>query len=180
MTDSRAMRALTIETEIHRFIAEEQYSLAMILSQSMLELLVEREVRSLADGLQVGSFGDAALELLGSFSLNRRTQRFFEHALEVRFKARCRPRWMRISTTIGCGTGSSTRALGPSATMPSHRSRSSARSPGACTRSSSREPAGSRSWKKDERIGREEEGLETAGNERKESAGGGKVPPREI
>jgi hypothetical protein len=85
MTDSPGMRALTIEAEIRRFVAEEQFSLAVILSQTMLELLVEREVRSLADGLQVGSFGEAALELLGSFNLNRRTQRFFEHALDVKF-----------------------------------------------------------------------------------------------
>jgi hypothetical protein len=46
------MRALTLEIEIRRFIGEEQFSLAVILSQTMLELLVEREVRSLADGLQ--------------------------------------------------------------------------------------------------------------------------------
>jgi hypothetical protein len=81
------MRATTIETEVRRFIAEEQFSLAVILSQTMLELLVEREVRSLAEGVQAGSFGDATLELLGSFSLNRRTQRFFEHALDLRFRS---------------------------------------------------------------------------------------------
>ncbi len=51
----------------------------------MLELLVEREVRGLAEGLDTGSFGEATLELLGSFNLNRRTQRFFEHALDLRF-----------------------------------------------------------------------------------------------
>jgi hypothetical protein len=87
MSDSRAMRAVTIEVEVRRFIAEEQYSLAVILSQTMLELLVEREVRSLVDGLQAGSFGDATLELLGSFNLNRRTQRFFEHSLGLKFRA---------------------------------------------------------------------------------------------
>jgi hypothetical protein len=86
MADSRAMRAHTIETEIRRFIGEGQFSLAVILSQTMLELLVEREVRALAEGLQVGTFGEAALELLGSFNLNRRTQRFFEHTLDLRFK----------------------------------------------------------------------------------------------
>ena len=70
-----------IEAEINRFIVEGQYSLAVILSQTMLELLVEREVRGLAEGLDTGSFGEATLELLGSFNLNRRTQRFFEHSL---------------------------------------------------------------------------------------------------
>jgi hypothetical protein len=85
VADSREMRAGTIEAEIDRFIAEGQYSLAVILSQTMLELLVEREVRGLAEGLDTGSFGEATLELLGSFNLNRRTQRFFEHALDVRF-----------------------------------------------------------------------------------------------
>ena len=74
-----------IEAEINRFIVEGQYSLAVILSQTMLELLVEREAKALAEGLDTGSFGAAALELLGGFNLNRRTQRFFEHALEIRF-----------------------------------------------------------------------------------------------
>ncbi|HJZ35105.1 MAG TPA: hypothetical protein VJ204_02435 [Solirubrobacterales bacterium] len=85
MADSREMRAGMIEAEIDRFIVEGQYSLAVILSQTMLELLVEREVRGLARGLDTGSFGEATLELLGSFNLNRRTQRFFEHSLDVRF-----------------------------------------------------------------------------------------------
>jgi hypothetical protein len=79
------MRADTIAAEVERFIGEAQYSLAVILSQTMLELLVEREVRGLAEGLRTGSFGEATLELLGSFNLNRRTQRFFEHALDLRF-----------------------------------------------------------------------------------------------
>ena len=83
--DSREMKAGMIEAEIDRFIVEGQYSLAVILSQTMLELLVEREVRGLAVGLDTGSFGEATLELLGSFNLNRRTQRFFEHALDLRF-----------------------------------------------------------------------------------------------
>jgi hypothetical protein len=81
------MRAGTIEVEIERFIEEAQYSLAVILSQTMLELLVEREVRALAEGLETGTFGEATLELLGSFNLNRRTQRFFEHALDLHFNA---------------------------------------------------------------------------------------------
>src|ERR1700712_2244487 len=85
MAESREMRAGMIEAEIDRFIVEGQYSLAVILSQTMLELLVEREVRGLAEGLDTGSFGEATLELLGSFNLNRRTQRFFEHALDLRF-----------------------------------------------------------------------------------------------
>jgi hypothetical protein len=79
------MRAGAIEVEIERFIGEAQYSLAVILSQTMLELLVEREVRGLATGLETGTFGEATLELLGSFNLNRRTQRFFEHSLDLRF-----------------------------------------------------------------------------------------------
>src|ERR1700755_1957100 len=60
MADSREMRAGMIEAEIDRFIVEGQYSLAVILRP-------------------------ATLELLGSFTLNRRTQRFFEHALDLRF-----------------------------------------------------------------------------------------------
>jgi hypothetical protein len=85
MTESREERAHAIEPEVRRFIAEGQYSLAVILSQTMLELLVEREAKALAEGLGTGSFGSAALELLGGFNLNRRTQRFFEHALDLRF-----------------------------------------------------------------------------------------------
>ncbi len=85
MADSREIKAKAIEVEIERFIAEGQYSLAVILSQTMLELLVEREVRALAEGLGTGTFGEATLELLGSFNLNRRTQRFFEHSLGLRF-----------------------------------------------------------------------------------------------
>jgi hypothetical protein len=80
------MRALTIEPEISRFIAAEQYSLAVIVSQTLLELLVERVAHALVDGLDTGRFGSATPELLGSFNLNRRTQRFFEHALDLRFK----------------------------------------------------------------------------------------------
>ena len=52
MADSREMRAGMIEAEIDRFIVEGQYSLAVILSQTMLELLVVREVRGLAEGSQ--------------------------------------------------------------------------------------------------------------------------------
>jgi hypothetical protein len=78
-------RAHAIEPEIDRFIGEGQYSLAVILSQTMLELLVEREAKALAERLDTGAFGAAALELLGGFNLNRRTQRFFEHALDLRF-----------------------------------------------------------------------------------------------
>ncbi len=44
-----------IEAEIDRFIVEGQYSLAVILSQTMLELLVEREVRGLAVGLDTAT-----------------------------------------------------------------------------------------------------------------------------
>lgn len=51
----------------------------------MLKLLVEREVRGLAEGLGAGIFGEATVELLGSFNLSRRTQRCFEHALDLRF-----------------------------------------------------------------------------------------------
>jgi hypothetical protein len=80
-----ASRAHAIEPEIDRFIAEGQYSLAVILSQTLLELLVEREAKALAERLDTGAFGAAALELLGGFNLNRRTQRFFEHALDLRF-----------------------------------------------------------------------------------------------
>ncbi len=83
MTD--ASRAHAIEPEIERFIAEGQYSLAVILSQTMLELLVEQEAKALAERLDTGAFGSAALELLGGFNLNRRTQRFFEHALDLCF-----------------------------------------------------------------------------------------------
>jgi hypothetical protein len=61
MADSREMTAEMIEAEIDRFIVEGQYSLAVILSQTMLELLVEREVRGLARGLDTGSFGEATL-----------------------------------------------------------------------------------------------------------------------
>ncbi len=85
MTESREERAHAIEPEVRRFIAEGQYSLAVILSQTMLELLVEREAKALADRLDTGAFGSAALELLGGFNLNRRTQRFFEHALDLRY-----------------------------------------------------------------------------------------------
>lgn len=60
-----------IEAEIDRFIVEGQYSLAVILSQTMLELLVEREVRGLAEGLPAGSFGEATLELHAFLGHNR-------------------------------------------------------------------------------------------------------------
>lgn len=80
------MRALLLEGEIERLIGEGNYSLAVILSQTMLELRVEREARELAEGFDSDSFGAAALGLFPSFNLtNSRTRRFFETALEVRF-----------------------------------------------------------------------------------------------
>jgi hypothetical protein len=83
---SRSLRALLLEGEVQRLIAEESYSLAVILSQTMLELRVEREAKELAEGFDASSFGTAALGLLTSFNLlHGRTRKFFETALEVRF-----------------------------------------------------------------------------------------------
>ena len=79
------MRALFLEREIERLLDAENYSLAVIVSQTMLELRVEQEVRHLAEGFDADSFGEAALGLISSFNLSRRTQKFLETALGIRF-----------------------------------------------------------------------------------------------
>jgi hypothetical protein len=82
---SRAMRALLIESEIQRLLDDEHYALAIVVSQTMLELRVEQEIKNLAEGFQSDTFGEATLEMFSSFNLNGRTRKFVELALGIRF-----------------------------------------------------------------------------------------------
>lgn len=83
---SRGLRAILIEDEVRRLIAEEKSTLAVIVAQTMLELRVEQEAQTLAEGFDSGPFGEAALGLLSNMNLsNPRTKKFFEAALEVSF-----------------------------------------------------------------------------------------------
>jgi hypothetical protein len=82
---SRAMRALTIESEIQRLLHDEHYALVIVVSQTMLELRVEQEIKNLAEGFQADSFGQATLEMFSSFNLNGRTRMFVERVLDIKF-----------------------------------------------------------------------------------------------
>lgn len=78
---SRAIRAFSLEREVERLLHDEQHELAVIVSQTLLELRVEVEFDALAEGFQTDSFGQATLGLLGSYNLTRRTRRFLEQVL---------------------------------------------------------------------------------------------------
>jgi hypothetical protein len=81
---SRALRSYALESEIERLLRDEQYELAVLVSQTLLELRVEAAMADLAEGFQAESFGEAAFGLLSSYNLTGRTQQFLEEVLDTK------------------------------------------------------------------------------------------------
>jgi hypothetical protein len=94
---SKIWRSFALEREIEGLLRGKQYALAVIVSQTLLELRIAREVDNLVEGFDADSFGEAAVGLLSSFNPgNQRTQEFFEAALETRFAQEMPEDWRAL------------------------------------------------------------------------------------
>lgn len=94
---SRIRRTFSLEREIEEMLRAERYALAVILCQTLLELRVAVEVDNLLEGFDAGSLGEAAFELIDSFSpANGKTKRFLETALEVRLPEEVGDSWQKL------------------------------------------------------------------------------------
>lgn len=83
--NAQIRRSFALEREIEGLLRDKQYALAVIMSQTLLELRIACEVDNLIEGFDAGSFGEAAVGLLDSFNpTNSRTKSFFETTLGVK------------------------------------------------------------------------------------------------
>jgi hypothetical protein len=74
-----------LETEVQRLLREERYDLAVLVSQTLLELRVEAELVEFFEITGEHALGDAVLDLLPSFNLaHHRVSAFFERLVGVR------------------------------------------------------------------------------------------------
>lgn len=81
------MRSFALETEVERLLREERYELAVLVSQTLLELRVEAELVDFFRITGEQAFGDAALGLLPSYNIgNGRVQAFFERLVRARLR----------------------------------------------------------------------------------------------
>jgi hypothetical protein len=84
------MRSFALEREVERLLREERFELAVLVSQTLLELRTEAELANYVDVVGERTLGEAALDLLHNYNLaNGRTQKFFEQLVGVRFKDHC-------------------------------------------------------------------------------------------
>jgi hypothetical protein len=87
---SPIMRSFALEREVERLLREKRYELAVLISQTLLELRTEAELAHFAKTSQEPTMGDAALAILGTYNLaNPRVQRFVEAIVGVRFRDGC-------------------------------------------------------------------------------------------
>lgn len=92
---SPIIRSFKLEAEVRRLISTEQYELAVLVSQTLLELRIEAELAHFVEHSGDPELGEAALSILGSYNLgNPRTQRFFEQLVGVKLKDRA-PKMLR-------------------------------------------------------------------------------------
>jgi hypothetical protein len=81
------MRSFALEAEVQRLLREERYDLAVLVSQTLLELRVEAELVEFFKNTGEQAIGEAALGLLPSYNLgNGRVQTFFERLVAVRLR----------------------------------------------------------------------------------------------
>jgi hypothetical protein len=86
-TPSLRLRSYALETEVERLLREKRYELAVLLSQTLLELRVEAELVDYFEILREKRFGDAALGLLSSYNIgNGRVQTFFERLIDAKLR----------------------------------------------------------------------------------------------
>jgi hypothetical protein len=82
-TPSLMLRSYALEREVERLLEEERYELAVLLSQTLLELRVEAELVEYFDIIQEEQLREAALGLLPSYNIgNGRVQAFFERLVD--------------------------------------------------------------------------------------------------
>jgi hypothetical protein len=87
---SPVLRSFALEREVERLLREERYELAVLISQTLLELRTEAELAHFAKTSMEPTMGEAALAVLGTYNLaNPRVQRFVEAIVGVRFRDRC-------------------------------------------------------------------------------------------
>ena len=81
------MRSYALETEVERLLREERYELAVLVSQTLLELRVEAELVEYFEVSGERAIGEAALGLLPSYNLGHgRVQVFVERLVGVRLR----------------------------------------------------------------------------------------------
>jgi hypothetical protein len=81
------LRAYALEAEVERLLREGRFELAVLLSQTLLELRVEAELVDYFETIGEQRFGDAALGLLPSYNIgNGRVQTFFERLVGDRLQ----------------------------------------------------------------------------------------------
>jgi hypothetical protein len=81
------LRSYALETEVERLLREERYELAVLLSQTLLELRVEAELVDYFRTIGEERFGEAALGLLPSYNIgNGRVQTFFERLVDRKLR----------------------------------------------------------------------------------------------
>jgi hypothetical protein len=81
------LRSYALETEVERLLREERYELAVLLSQTLLELRIEAELVDYFRTIDEERFGEAALGLLPSYNIgNGRVQTFFERLIDEKLR----------------------------------------------------------------------------------------------
>jgi hypothetical protein len=79
------IRAFELESEVGRLLREGHHELAVLLTQTILELRVEAELSEHLKILGEDALRDAALELLTTFNIGQSyTKRFFERLVNAR------------------------------------------------------------------------------------------------
>lgn len=82
---SLRLRSYELQTEIGRLLGAGHHELAVLLSQTLLEIRVEAELIEYFEILQEDTFSEAAFGLLASYNIgNHRTRGFFETLVGVR------------------------------------------------------------------------------------------------
>jgi len=82
-----SLRLVRTRNRGERLLREKRYELAVLLSQTLLELRVEAELVDYFEILREKRFGDAALGLLSSYNIgNGRVQTFFERLIDAKLR----------------------------------------------------------------------------------------------
>jgi hypothetical protein len=81
------LRSYALEDEVERLIREKRYELAVLLSQTLLELRVEAEFVDYFKTIGEERLGSAALDLLPSYNIgNGRVRGFFERLIDEKLR----------------------------------------------------------------------------------------------
>lgn len=87
---SPMLRSFSLEREVVRLLHNEQYDLAVLVAQTLLEVRTEAELAHFVEYSQEQAMGEAALGLLPSYNLgNARVQPFVERLVGVHFRDHC-------------------------------------------------------------------------------------------